>query len=274
MQKLYKACLGSNEDYSELKVLFKDIFGDSQKSIDNFFINTVIPENIICVRKGNEIVSALYIIECQLYAFGRLYSSAYVYAVGTCEECRGKGLMREAFEYLFAVAKERGYSYLMLVPQTEKLFSMYEKLGFKTCMTVKPVDVHWLCGVKIGTVYDGCCSYELYKKRKIRGCSNVPCVILGERGYSSFFNPAENSIRVIHSEEGYCVYEILDDYVIIHEIFGSKNVFYNAVFNDTDLSRMYVREPSDGGGVPFGMIKSLDGSPEFQNIFFGIPYGG
>ena len=41
-------------------------------------------------------------------------------------------IMKKAFSHLENLVNSRGIDYIFLVPATEGLFSMYEKLGFKT----------------------------------------------------------------------------------------------------------------------------------------------
>ncbi len=274
MQKLFSVGTAQKEDYPELIALFERVFGDSRKAVNNFFETAVTEENVICVRCGKKIISMLYIIDCSIHFSGVFYKSAYIYAVATLEEYRSMGCMRLAFEFLEDLAEERGYSYLTLVPEEEKLFKMYEKLGFEVGLTADITKCKNSTELKKIGIQNGSLSYELYKTAKINGCGTVPAVILGEKGFNCFFNPVEDALHTLSSADGYCIYEKINDHIFVHESFGTKQDFYDFIFSEIGERTISCSEPSVNMSVIIGMLKVLDDSPHFKNVFFGIPYGG
>ena len=87
-------------------------------------------------RVNQKIQSFLFAIPFTARVLGKEYKAVYVYGVATLPEARGKGYMREIFtkmEDFFG--KEIDFYYL--VPASENLFSMYEKLGYETAFYLK-----------------------------------------------------------------------------------------------------------------------------------------
>ena len=72
----------------DLKQLWKTVFGDPDSFIDTFFAVAFSPDRCLFFEDSGKIVSALYWFDCE-YENGKL---AYIYAVATHPEHRGKGL--------------------------------------------------------------------------------------------------------------------------------------------------------------------------------------
>ena len=271
MQKLYDVRQGTTEDYNSLKALWQKSFGDEKSVVDNFFSQTVVPENIVGVFQGNKALSALYIVECEAVIDKKSYGAFYVYGVSTDEEYRNQGLMRETFSLLEKIAKERKTDYLFLIPANESLFSMYEKFGYKIGITYKEKECstpHCEVNADVNPV-----NYDCYKR--FRDKARFSHIDLKQKGFGSFLKPAENSIKSFCVDNyGYCVYEKEDGVLTVHELFGDEKVLLSAIFSNEKCDEVIVREHTDDGGIPFGMYKIIGNAPDFKDVFFGIPYGG
>ena len=112
---------------SNLKRLWKTVFGDPDDFIDAFFQIAYSPDRCRYLTQDGQIVSALYWFDCQ-YGGRKL---AYLYAVATDPAFRGQGfasrLLAETHSHLQAL----GYSGAVLKP-AEGLFPFYERLGYHT----------------------------------------------------------------------------------------------------------------------------------------------
>ena len=110
-----------------LKRLWKTVFGDPDTFIDTFFEIAYTPERCRYIAENGEAISALYWFDCS-YEGGKL---AYIYAVATHPDHRGKGLasrlLTESHEHLKAL----GYAGCVLKP-AKGLFPFYERLGYVT----------------------------------------------------------------------------------------------------------------------------------------------
>jgi GNAT superfamily N-acetyltransferase len=110
-----------------LKSLWKTVFGDPDSFIDTFFRIAYSPDRCRFIEEQGQIVSALYWFDCE-YEGGKL---AYIYAVATHPDHRGKGLASRLLLETHDHLKALGYAGTVLKPATG-LFSFYEKLGYET----------------------------------------------------------------------------------------------------------------------------------------------
>ena len=120
------------EQIASLRQLWKEAFGDSDAFLDEFFTRGFAPDRCRCVTLDDEVVAALYWFDCRLD--GR--PLAYLYAVATAKNHRGKGLCRSLVENTNAHLKELGYSGILLVP-AEGLEELYAKVGYVPCTRIR-----------------------------------------------------------------------------------------------------------------------------------------
>ena len=116
----------------QLLTLWKSAFGEWNGFWEMFLETAFSPERCRCVREGSEITAALTWLDCTCN--GR--KLAYIYAVVTHPDHRGKGLCRRLLADTHALLKARGYAAALLVPAESGLREMYEKLGYETCTFV------------------------------------------------------------------------------------------------------------------------------------------
>ena len=62
---------------------------------------------------------------------GRTYPAAYLYAVATREDCRGRGLAGTLLQFTEALLERLGYRCAVLVPAEQPLFGFYARLGYE-----------------------------------------------------------------------------------------------------------------------------------------------
>ena len=110
-----------------LKQLWKIVFGDTDFFIDTFFDVAFSQDRCRYFTENGEIVSALYWFDCH-YEGGKL---AYIYAVATHPDHRGKGLASRLLEETHNHLKAQGYAGCVLKP-AKGLFPFYERLGYVT----------------------------------------------------------------------------------------------------------------------------------------------
>ena len=120
------------KQYKQLTALWQEAFGDTEEFIDGFFCTAFSPARCRCMVINRKIVAALYWMDVRLGE----QSYAYIYAVAVTEKRRGKGLARTLLADAQAHLALRGYDGILLVPGSEDLRALYEKLGYKTCTTV------------------------------------------------------------------------------------------------------------------------------------------
>ncbi len=115
------------EDIPALRALWQQAFGDDDRFLDAFFATGFSPDRCRCIRQGQEILAVLYWFDCTLD--GEKW--AYLYAVATRKEHRGKGLCSALMEDTHTYLAAQGYIGTALVPGEKALFVFYEKLGYR-----------------------------------------------------------------------------------------------------------------------------------------------
>jgi len=135
----------------ELTKLWREAFGDDEKFISSFLNAYMIPEyNVPVAVENNKIVSALYLVDFDLYSETKLLGGcAYLFAAATKKSCRGKGFMSALVKYSAGLCANRGLKAVFLFPQAQnaKLFGFYSKFGFETIYAAKKI-THKSCAQK------------------------------------------------------------------------------------------------------------------------------
>lgn len=273
MQKSFEIRHPRVREYDSLKALWLKCFDDSADVVERFFEYGVTPENVIGAFTDNKAVSVLYMVESEIANNGVSYKALYIYAVCTDPDYRGKGLMKKCFDFLFGLAKERGVDYLFLVPADAGLFDMYEKLGFRNgfCCSEKSVCSADYQGEKqsFETLV-----FDEYKAIR-HNATNVTLASLSKSGFKGFLSPGSDRVRAIRVDNSYAVYEIEEDSVIVHELFGNEKEVLKIIFDLTKADSLTIRGVAyEGNSRPFGMWLPLGDVPVIEDAFFGIPYGG
>lgn len=111
-----------------LRSLWKKAFGDTDAFLDLFFSTAYAPERCRYIADREAVAAALYWLDTAWD--GQKY--AYIYAVATDPDHRGKGLCRQLMEDTAQLLKVAGYDGILLVPQDENLRIMYGRMGYET----------------------------------------------------------------------------------------------------------------------------------------------
>lgn len=122
----------SEAQVPELLQLWKSAFGDHGGFWELFLETAFLPEHCRCITEGGQTTAALYWFECSCSG----QKMAYVYAVVTHPDHRGRGLCRTLLTDTQDHLSGHGYTAVLLVPEQPALRRMYEKLGYRTCTAV------------------------------------------------------------------------------------------------------------------------------------------
>lgn len=117
----------SSRHTPQLRRLWQEAFGDTDAFLDSFYRTAFSPDRCLCIFSGDQPVSVLYWIDCALDD----QKLAYIYAVVTAPEYRGRGLCRKLLSDTHALLAEQGYAGAVLVPQKEALRQMYTGMGYR-----------------------------------------------------------------------------------------------------------------------------------------------
>ena len=121
-----------SEQIPLLRQLWQTVFADTDAFLDSFFSLAYSPERCLCAAEGETLTGMLYWLPCGEYA--------YIYAVATHPDHRGKGVCRGLMEAAHEAIARQGYEGVLLYPQDEGLRSMYRKMGYlaQTFLTEQP----------------------------------------------------------------------------------------------------------------------------------------
>ncbi len=116
----------------QLLTLWEAAFGEHSGFWELFLETGFSPKRCRCVTEAGHVTAALCWFDVRLDG----KPLAYLYAVLTHPDHRGRGLCRALLADTHAHLTAQGYSGALLVPENDALRRMYEKLGYETATTV------------------------------------------------------------------------------------------------------------------------------------------
>lgn len=114
----------------ELKLLWKEVFGDTDDYLESFFSGVYDETHTLVHCIDGTVVAALYMIPYDICMGNQRYKAMYLYALATKEEYRGKGIMSGLIKRAHDIGRERGYIMSFLIPAGESLYQYYKKMGY------------------------------------------------------------------------------------------------------------------------------------------------
>lgn len=111
---------------SALRLLWKEAFGDTDEFLDLFFDVAFSPDRALCAMEGEALAAMLYWFDCTLES----KRVAYVYAVATARNFRGRGVGSALMRELHGRLQKSGYAGAILVPSEASLFDFYARFGY------------------------------------------------------------------------------------------------------------------------------------------------
>lgn len=117
---------------SELKKLWRLVFGDEEAFIDTFFERAYDPRRCRFLTEEGRVIAMAFWLDCAY----RGQKMAYLYAVATHPEFRGRGLCTRLMGDIHKSLKEEGYWAAILRPAEAGLGKMYTGMGYESCCTV------------------------------------------------------------------------------------------------------------------------------------------
>lgn len=114
------------KDVPALRALWQQAFGDTDAFLDDFFSLAFAPERALVAKEQNEILGALYWLDCE--AYGKTMS--YVYAVATEKTRQGQGICKALMAEMHDCMTKAGKGSI-LVPADDGLRDFYRRLGYQ-----------------------------------------------------------------------------------------------------------------------------------------------
>lgn len=113
----------------QLMALWQGAFGDSPAFVRMFMETAYAPERCQYFTENGRVTAALYWLD----VWRGTEKMAYLYAVATHPDFRGRGLCRKLMDRTHAVLTGRGYAGALLCPAGAGLRRMYGAMGYRDC---------------------------------------------------------------------------------------------------------------------------------------------
>ena len=121
----------------KLKLIWQECFGDTSEYINFYYANRFRPEHTLVYLQECEPVAMLTLLPAELMQGGVYHPIAYVYAVATMQNQRGRGLSTKLLAYAKKWLTKNSVGTMVLAPEGEKLFEFYRKRGYTTAFKLK-----------------------------------------------------------------------------------------------------------------------------------------
>lgn len=133
--------IASSADISLLSALWRDCFGDTEAEQRCFWETVGASAQVFCARE-KEIQAMLCALKVDcIDENGESVPTAYLYAVCTRAEARGRGLCTKLLDFSERTLRAQGARACVLVPADEKLARFYEVRGYAAAFFAKNYSV-------------------------------------------------------------------------------------------------------------------------------------
>lgn len=125
-----KILRGAKARIPQMKALWLEAFPQDAEFVDVFFDRFYCPTKTLLRYDGQTLVSMLFWMDIKFKYRRRVYKGAYLYGVATKLTERNAGHFSALHETLVKKLEKGEYKFIVAIPETEGLFSLYRKLGY------------------------------------------------------------------------------------------------------------------------------------------------
>ncbi len=120
-------------DLESIVQLWKISFPNTDEFSEWFFKSIYRPERTLVFEENGVIYSALQRLSFEMKNLGEV---TYIFGACTHPDYRGRGLMSELLRYSEELDRDKNIKASVLIPQSEKLFRFYDKLGYEPKISI------------------------------------------------------------------------------------------------------------------------------------------
>ncbi len=251
------------QDVSRLRELWKLAFGDEDDYIDHFFQRYYSPERMLVLEENNVVQAMTAWFDMPLVsAQGAVYPSAYLYAVATHPDCRGRGLAGQLLSFADRWLKEQGFVCVTTVPARADLHVFFAQNGFEECFALEQQEYTALPSQQeISLEQVSAAEYGRLRELLLNGTDHVAysqSALEYQQGVCSL--SGGGLYRV--GECGCVCVEVAGDEVYVKELLsptGDRDTVLTAIAKRHPAKKYWVRNPYTGqrSKWEFAMIKWL-----------------
>lgn len=268
------------EDRPRLRELWQIAFGDSEEYINCFFAACPEPDRMLVLEENGAVQAMTAWFDMPLVSVeGGQWPGAYLYAVATHPDCRGKGHAGKLLAWAGEWLRGRGFDVLTTVPAGESLHRFFAANGFEERfahaeretvpdLTIVPapiVEVDWQ-------------EYGRLREELLSGMAHVAC---GTEGLAYQQAVCRLSGGDLFRAGGGCAcVELAGDTAVVKELLAPAEehpAILSALVKAIPAKRWLVRTPcpKGQGGKPFAMIRWLVEKPgrwSGETAYFGLAF--
>ena len=119
-------------DRAAMTALWQQVFGDSEATITGFYEAFPRCRAAVAENEVGALVSIVHVLPQTLTVEDQTIPAAYLYAVATRPDYRGRGLASTLIRFTEALLERLDYRCAVLVPAEPSLFGYYARLGYTT----------------------------------------------------------------------------------------------------------------------------------------------
>lgn len=112
--------------------IFRESFRTSRQWTDWFMGEVYRDEDVVALRTDDKVVSVLLLSPVTMSFHGQELQASYISCAATAAAERGKGYMSRLITAALADAERRGDAFVMLIPESRRLYFFYARFGFAT----------------------------------------------------------------------------------------------------------------------------------------------
>lgn len=262
--------LAKYQDLPALTALWHTCFGDAPADIEHFWEEMFSHLQVYVARvRGKAVAMVCALPTILVEESGDSTTCAYLYAVCTHPDYRGRGICSRLLAYAEQQEARSGMAFAALVPEGADKFDFYQKRGYTTCFYHKKYQVAAGGSAEIQPLetddYFRLRSLQLYGGYLSHGRSVLRWQDdLGRRSGAGLFR--------IETEDVVCcaAAERRDQTLVIKELLPDDAAAAAALAAHLGCTGAEVR--SSGGEIPFGMLKTLRPrfGPQPERLYLGI----
>lgn len=256
-------------DEPRLKELWKLAFGDEDAYIDHFFTRYYAPERMLVLEEAGVVQAMTAWFDMPLvFADGTRVSCAYLYAVATHPDCRGRGLAGKLLKFADAWLAEQGFVCLSTVPARPDLHVFFGQNGFEECFSLRQEAYAPRSGQSAPLKRVEAEEYGLLRECQLAGTDHVACA-LPALEYQHGVCALSGGGLYRFGENGCACVEVAGDEVFVKELLcpeSERQKALAAIAQRHSAKRYWVRTPYEGRGEKwdFAMLKWLGSVPKWD----------
>ena len=256
-------------DEPRLRELWKLAFGDEDAYIDHFFTQYYAPERMLVLEEAGVVQAMTAWFDMPLvFADGTKAPSAYLYAVATHPDCRGRGLAGRLLAFADRWLGEKGFACVSTVPARPDLHVFFGRNGFEECFALKQEEYVPQIVQSVPLKRVGAEEYGSLREQWLKGTDHV-AYALPALEYQNGVCALSGGGLYQMGDCGCACVEVAGDEVFIKELLcpeQEQQKTLAAVAQRHPAKRYWVRTPYGGRGEPwdFAMLKWLSPAPKWD----------